>query len=236
MSLPKIIMPTFEFKIPSNGKQVKMRPMLVREEKILLIAKQSGLQSDIMAAIKQIVSNCVLTEGLNVDNIAIFDLEYLFIKLRSISISNVTKVSYKDNEDEKVYDFDIDLDKIEIDMSKVAPNKISLSSDIVMEMNWPMASTYSKADIYEANEADTFTMMIANCMGKIHQGDTAVDPKSSTKEELAEFIDNIPAKSAIEIRKFFESMPTLKHEIKYKNSKGSERTITLDSLDDFFTL
>lgn len=236
MALPKLSQPTFEFTVPSTKKKIKMRPMLVKEEKILLMAKQSGSRNDIMSAIKQIVNNCITTEGLGVEKLAIFDLEYLFLKLRSISISNITNVSYKDNEDEQKYDFEIDLDKIEIDMSKAPSNKISLSKDVILELSWPSVDIYTDKELYEISDADMFTFMLDRCMTKVFQGDTAFDPKTSTPEERKEFIENIPAKAAEQIRKFFGSVPSLSHELKYKNSKGTDRTIVLGSLEDFFTL
>lgn len=235
MALPKIIDPTFEFTIPSNNKKVKLRPMKVREEKILLIAKQSGERSDIMNAVKQIVNNCIVTENTTVDKLAIFDLEYIFIKLRAISISNKTNVSYRDNEDDKVYDFTIDLDKLEIDITKAPSNKINLTNEVILELNWPTADLYTTAEIYNTEEADIFTFMLSACMSKIYEGDKVYDPTTATKEERTEFIDNITAKSAEQIRAFFAGIPTLHHELKYTNSKGTERVIELNSLDDFFT-
>lgn len=236
MALPKLTQPTFEFTIPSNKKKVKIRPMLVKEEKILLMAKQSGARADIMAAIKQIVNNCIVTENAGLDKITIFDLEYLFIKLRSISISNVTNLSYKDNEDQKKYDFEIDLDKLEIDMSKAPSNKISLSKDVILELNWPSADLYTTSEMYNVEDADMFGFMLDACMSKVYQGDAAFDPKTSTPEERKEFIENIPAKAAEQIRKFFSSVPTLHHELKYTNANGKEVSIVLESLEDFFTL
>lgn len=237
--LPKITSPVFEFTIPSTSKKVKMRPMLVKEEKILLIAKTSGERFDIMNAIKQVVQNCIMTEGVDVDKLAIFDVEFLFLQLRAISISNITKVSYRDNEDEdekKVYEFDINLDKIKVNMKDAPDTKITVSSDIMIEMNWPTAGFYSNKEIYEAGDDKAFDLMIDDCLNKIYKNDETFDAKLASPEERREFIDNLPAKAGEQLRNFLSKVPTLKHEIKYKNSKGTERTITLDTLDDFFTL
>ena len=106
MSLPKIMYPQFDILVPSLNKKMKFRQFLVREEKILLVAKTSNEDNDILTAIKQVVNNCSMDPTFDVDTISVFDLEYLFLKIRSLSVSNVIKLSYKDYEDEKVYDFD----------------------------------------------------------------------------------------------------------------------------------
>lgn len=234
--LPKIQQPIFEFTIPSNKKKVKIRPFLVKEEKLMLIAKQSGEKSDIINSIKQVVNNCLVTEGINVDKLAIFDLEYLFLKLRAISISNKTQVSYRDNEDEQVYDFDIDLDKLEIDMSKAPDNKITLSKDIVLELSYPSVSLYVNPKLYDEENTGSFDMLISNCLYKVYEKDTVHDAQTATEEEKIEFIDNLPAKAADEIRNFLSNIPSLYHKIEYENSKGTKREIILSTLDDFFTL
>ena len=99
MALPKIQHPLFDCVVPSTNKKIKIRPMLVKEEKILLMAKQANDRSDQINALKQVVNNCI-AETLDIDNLALFDLEYIFTKIRAASVSNTVKLSYKDNEDE----------------------------------------------------------------------------------------------------------------------------------------
>lgn len=236
MALPKLSQPTFEFVIPSNNKKIKLRPMLVKDEKILLMAKQSQSKADVMNSIKQVVNTCIMTDNITVDKLAIFDLEYLFLKLRSISISNITKVSYMDSEDEKRYDFDIDLDSIKLEVPTDIKKTFSLSKTVSIELSWPSSDLYTTSTLYEKDDAETFEYMLTNCLSKVYDGDQAFDPKLSSKEELKEFIDNIPTKTAEEIREFFSKVPSLKYVITYKNSKGTDREIVLNTLDDFFML
>ena len=127
MSLPKIDYPLYTITVPSLKKSYKFRPFLVKEEKLLLMAKESKEMSDIFTAIKQVVNNCAIDERFDVDKLTIFDLEYIFIKLRAMSVDNIVKVSYKDFQDEKVYDFEIDLNNIEMEMPKNIKNKITLN-------------------------------------------------------------------------------------------------------------
>lgn len=237
MALPKIIQPTFEVTIPSTKKKLKLRPMLVKEEKILLIAKQSGERADLMHAIKQVVQNCIMSENVNIDKLAIFDVEYLFLKIRAISVSNIAKVSYRDNEDDQIYEFDINLDEIEIKLEEKSPsNVVSINKDISIELAYPSFNFYTNKVLYTAGDDEMFSLLLEDCLVKIHSGDTVIDPKTATADERKEFIDSLPVKAAEEIRTFLANIPALNHEITYKNSKGTERKIVLNSLDDFFTL
>ena len=107
MALPKITHPTSDVTIPSNKKKIRIRPLLVREEKILLMAKETKDETDILVALKQVVNNCIITPNIDINDFTIFDLEYLFIKIRCFSIGNITNVAYVDNEDEKTYNFSV---------------------------------------------------------------------------------------------------------------------------------
>ena len=236
MPLPIIQHPTFEVKLPSSKTSVKIRPMLVKEEKILLIAKQSGAKSDIMRAVNQVVNNCIISPKLVAEKLPIFEVEYLFLKIRAVSISNISKVSYKDNEDDKIYDFDIDLDKVEIKFEEKTSNKISVGKDMVLELNYPNAELYSSDELINAGEDTVFEVLLANCLGKIYQGDQAFDAQTSTAEERKQFIEQLPAKSAEQVRVFFGNLPSMFYEIDYKNTKGTDRKIVLSTLEDFFTL
>jgi hypothetical protein len=116
--LPTIDHPIFSINVPSLKKEYKFRPFLVKEEKILLMAKESKSETDIFVAIKQIVQNCCLDKKLVVDKLSIFDLEYIFLKLRSISIDNIVKITFKDFEDSKIYDFEVDIEEIKVVFSE----------------------------------------------------------------------------------------------------------------------
>jgi hypothetical protein len=236
MTLPVITLPTFSFKMPSNGLDVKLRPMMVREEKILLIAKQTGERWQVLNAIRQVLQNCIAGEGVKLERFPIFDIEYLFLKLRSISVSNITKVSYRDDEDGKTYDFDIDLDKLEVEIKGKTVKEFTVNKDISIFMEYPPVSVYSSKDIYEAKEEETFELLVDASIANLKGPGGMMDWKSSPKEERMNFVSSLPTKTANEIRTFFEEMPSLHHEIKYTNSMGTERVIVLRTLDDFFML
>jgi hypothetical protein len=210
--------------------------MLVKEEKLLLMAKESGENGDILNAIKQVVNNCVIDSDIDIDKFPIFDLEYLFIRIRSISVSNITKVSYRDNEDDKIYDFEVDLDKIQIVFPESIEKRIMISDDTGIVLKYPDASLYSDNIFINNSETEVFEMMALNCIEKIFSGDEMYSPKDYTKEELMEFLENMDINSFNKFREFTNNLPKMEYVIKYDNALGNERKIVLSSLNDFFTL
>jgi hypothetical protein len=232
MPLPKISQPLFDMTIPSTGKKITFRPFLVKEEKILLIAQQSENDTEIIRAIKQILNNCI-QEDIDIDNLAIFDLEYMFLKLRARSVNNIVKLSYRDTEDEKIYDFELDLDTIEIEIPKKINSNIDVSENVGMTMKYPSASITDRMKDFD-NEVDLMTFFIVNCIDTIYDEDSVYVANEFSEEEITEFLDGLDVKSFEKIREFFENIPRLQHTIEYKNSNGSTRTIELSSLKDFF--
>jgi len=235
--LPKIAHPTFDATVPSTKKKIRIRPMLVKEEKILLMAKTSKDDTDIFTAIKQVVNNCIITPGIDIDEFTIFDLEFLFIKLRSASVSNLAKVSYVDKEDEKVYEFEVNLDKVTVEFPEDVKNAIKITDDIIITMKYPSAKLFENKDFLNIENQEAYIdFLLFSCVDKIYQGDNVLDLKTFSKEELNEFIDNLSISSFDNIKNFFNKMPFIKYEIEYKNSLGNERKILLSNLNDFFML
>lgn len=232
MPLPKIDQPLFDMTIPSTGKKILFRPFLVKEEKILLIAQQSENDSEIIRAIKQILNACI-QEDLDIDSLAIFDLEYMFLKLRARSVNNVVKLSYRDIEDGELYDFELDLNTIEVKMPEVINSKIEINDTVGMTMKYPAASITDRMKDFE-NEVDLMTFFIVNCIDTIYDEDNVYVASEFSEAEITEFLDGLDVMSFEKIRQFFESVPRLYHKIEYTNSIQSKRTIELTSLKDFF--
>lgn len=235
MALPKLKFPVYELKIPSTKKTESFRPFLVKEEKILLMAKQSSDPTEIFRAMKQIINNCCINDSFDIDKLAIFDLEYLFLRLRSFSVNNIAKVSYRDNDDEKVYDFEIDLNTIEVLFPESVNNVIKITEETGIKMKYPSASLFDDKEYFKSGE-DSLYELIIRCIDKIYDGEEIYDPSDYTKEELTEFLDNVGIKVYQEIMKFMENNPKLYYKIEYVNSKGNSRNIELTTLTDFFTL
>lgn len=237
MPLPKISHPLFDVTIPSNNKTIKIRPMLVKEEKILLIAKSGGDPRDALSAVKQVVNNCILDDKINVDNLTTFDIEYLFVKIRAYSISNISKVAYIDSEDNETYDFEVNLDDVIVKFPENIDKKIKVNDDITVIMKYATASLMTDENFTQTDINKYFDMLIAYCIDKIYEGDEEFDLKDVSKEELQKYLEEqFDPVSYDKMRKFVMNMPRLHYEINYTNSKGTERQIPMTSLVDFFTL
>ena len=231
--LPKISHPIFEFNIPSTNKLEKFRPFLVKEEKILLMAKSSEEPSDILRAIKQVVNNCSLSESFDVDKLAMFDLEYLFLQLRSVE--NIVKVSYRDNDDQKVYDFQIDIKNVDVQFPENVDKIIKVTDDIGIKMKYPPASLFDDKDYFKSGD-QAYYELILRCIDTVYSGDDLFNATDYTKEDLEVFLDDCGIKTFENIRNFMNNIPKLYYKIEYTNANGKLRTIELTSLSDFFTL
>ena len=235
MSLPKLDKPTFEMTIPSQKKAVRFRPFLVKEEKILLVAQQGETERDIIYAIKQVLSNCVLDPTFEVDKLTTFDLEYMFLKLRSKSVNNVIEVSYRDVEDDKVYDFEIDLDTIEVKYPETEiSNKIAVSDTVGIIMKYPSVTILDNIP-ENATSTDIVDYLIRSCIESIYDEDTVYPIEDQPEEEVTEFLDSIDIESFNKVRAFLDNLPKLYHKLEYTNSLDHVRTIELENLRDFFT-
>lgn len=233
MALPKIDYPIHLIEIPSLKKQFRFRPFLVKEEKILLMAKEGGNPTDMLEAIKQVVNNSLI-DKLDIDKLSLFDIEWLFIKLRSVSVDNIVKLSYKDLEDEKNYEFDVNLEDVKIIFPENADNNIKINDDTGILMKYPTAGLYTDK-LFLSLEKDHMFELIVRCVDKIYHGDDVYTSKDFKRQELVEFLEGLNVSVFDDIQKYLLGVPKLNYEIKYKNSKGSDRLIVLNSLNDFFT-
>jgi len=235
MPLPSIATPTYELEIPSTGQEIKYRPFLVKEEKILLIAKTGEDSTDILSAVKQVVNNCCEEKNFNINKLTIFDIEYIFLKIRANSVSNKVNLTFKDLEDEKEYQFEVDLNTVEVEYPKNADTKIIIDEKMGIMMKYPSASIYDDKDFMKLGKDSLFELII-RCIDKIYKNDEMFDASSYTRDELIEFLDNLNVNTFEKIQQFLTNSPTMKHVLNYKNSFGNDRKIELTTLTDFFTL
>jgi len=235
MMLPKIEHPNLEFIIPSTQAKVSFRPFLVKEEKILLMAKASEDPADIFRSIKQIINNCAIDRNFDIDKLAIFDMEYLFLQLRAISVNNIINVSYRDNEDDKVYDFEVDIKNLKVEFPENVDRKIAITPTMGVVMKYPSASIFNDKGFFQNADEAFFELMI-KCLDLIYDGDEVYNAQDHSKEELEQFLDGMGIIAFEKMQKFLENTPKLSYTIKYKNSLGNDREIEMSSLTDFFTL
>jgi hypothetical protein len=235
-NLPKIDYPTISIQVPPDNKPCLFRPMLVKEEKLLLMAKVSEEETDILTAIKQVVNNCCLDPTLDINKLPLFALEYLFIRLRGFSIGDEIKVSYRDLEDDKSYEFEVDLEKVEILYPEAVDNKIAVTKTSGLVMKYPSSAIYDDKTFLKAEGEETFYRLVIRCIDQIYDEENVYEAKEFSEDDLLEFIELLDIQSFEKIRKFMLDLPSLYYKLEYTNSNGSKRTIELKTLSDFFTL
>ena len=236
MALPKLTTPTYELEIPSTDEKIKYRPFLVKEEKILMMAMESKSEADITQAVKDIVSECTFNK-VDISNMPMFDVEYIFLQIRSKSVGEVSKLKLLCPDDKKTYaDVELDLNEVKVQVGDDHTNKIELTKDMGMIMTYPTIDSFRDSGIRDIN-AGNMLEVISGCIMQIYEeeGKKVYDPKDQTKKELTEFIEQLSTKQFKDVQKFFETMPKLKHEITIKNPKTKkESKVTLTGLNDFF--
>ena len=236
MALPKLTTPTYELEVPSTDEKIKYRPFLVREEKILLMALESGKNEDIINAVKDIVSECTFGK-LNLGNMPMFDVEYIFLNVRAKSVGEVSKLKLICPDDNKTtVSVEVDLSKVQVQVDENHTNKIELSDEMGIIMKYPSIDSFSKTGITDITASNMLDVIIT-CMLQIYDkgGEEVFEAKDSTKKELIEFIEQLNTKQFQDIQNFFDTMPKLKHEIEITNPKTKVKSkVTLSGLSDFF--
>ena len=234
MALPKIAAPTYELKLPSNGKTLRYRPFLVKEEKVLMLASESENEKDIAQAIKNIINQCIVTKSIKIQELPSFDIEYIFLNIRGKSVGEVIdlKVPCPDNTDILV-STTVNVEEIEVTFPEGHNPEIDLGKDVTLYMKYPSMDSFIEAN-FQGKDQDPFDIVI-KCVDKIVHGDEVHESKECTQKELKEFIDSMTADQFKHVQTFFETMPKLEHSVKITNPEnGVEHEITLQGLGDFF--
>ena len=240
MPLPTIATPTYELTLPSNEKKIKYRPFLVKEEKILILALESQEQSNITNAVKDVLKKCILTKGVNVDNLPTFDIEYVFLNIRAKSIGESIKVVVTCPDDgETQVPVTIYVDEIEVKKPDGHTTDIKLDDQMTLRMKYPSLSQFIENN-FEMNLTPEETVnktfkVIADCMDTIFTAEEAWDAKDYTAKEKLDFIEQLNSKQYKEVERFFATMPKLSHEFEVENPNTKVKsTVVLEGLADFF--
>jgi hypothetical protein len=237
MALPKIEVPTYELTLPSEDKKIKYRPFLVREEKILYIAMETGQNKEMINALKDVVGACTF-DTLNVDRLPIFDIEYLFLQIRAKSVSEITKFRAICPDDGKTYvETEVDLTKVEVQVDDEHTNRIILDSqrNLGLVLKYPTLKNYDVGRGLDNIEIDKVFNILIDCVDHIFEGDKIYPAKDTSKQELKDFIEGLPQDAFTKIKSFFDTMPKLKHEIEVTNPNTNVTSkIVLTGIADFF--
>ena len=238
MPLPKISTPTYELEIPSNKKKIKYRPFLVKEEKILIIAMESEDNKQIANAVKDVISNCILTKGVKIEDLSTFDIEYLFLNIRGKSIGEIVEVLITCPDDnETQVPVSISLDEINVKIGDGHSRDIKLDEKMILRMKYPSMAEFIKNNFNLENSIsvnDTFDLIVS-CVDQIYTEEETWSASDCTKKELLEFIESLTSNQFKDVEKFFETMPKLSHEVSVLNPKtGVESTVVIEGLSSFF--
>ena len=235
MALPTLNVPKFKMKLPSDGRTVNYRPFLVKEEKLLLLATETGSQEDIVTAIKNIITEC--TDIHDIDDLPTFDIEYVFLQIRTKSVGEAVEVNVTCPDDgETEVAVKIPLNEIKVKKDKKHKKDIKLGEDIILTMSYPSLDTFVQMNFQdEEPTVDSVFEMAASCVKQIADAEQVYDAMDTPKDELVSFFDQLTSQQFQEVQNFFETMPKLQHTVKVINPKTKvESSVTLEGLSAFF--
>lgn len=236
MSLPKINQPIYRLTIPSTGEEIRYRPFLVKEEKILLMAMESNDQRIIVDAIIQIIKNCLVSGEVNIKKLASFDIEYLFVNLRARSVSELVELSSQCDECDIPIEFTVNLNDIKAPVvPEYANDGITISEDIGVMMRYPSLESMA-IDMSDKGPTDAAFQVIATCVDKIYDADEVHDVKDYSKEDISDWLENLPKGGFDKLQEFFVNIPVLSHTEKITCPKcNTDKDIVLEGMSSFLS-
>ena len=239
MALPIVETPRFELTLPSTDMKVQYRPFLVKEEKVLYMALESGDENQMQSATKDILT-AVTFNKIDVELLPTFDVEYIFLQVRAKSVGEVAKFKIICPDDSTTYgEIEVDISKVEVQVDDAHTNDVMLDEKrkLGVMLKYPNMKVLYDTQGIKALKYEDIIKLIIGCVDYIYEGEKNYPTSESTHEELKEFFENLSQDQFSKIRKFFDTMPKLRHVTKVKNPKtGVESTVTFSGLQDFFGL
>ena len=231
MPLPEIATPIYTLTVPSTKKRVKYRPFLVKEQKLLILALENDDQEQILDAITKTIQNCLHTK-INVADMGLFDIEYLFLQIRARSISEEIEMKVTCADDGKTtVDVKFMVDDVKVNFPKGHTNVIKLNDELTVEMKYPDLEYFTKIN-FVGEEPDPY-QLVAKCIKRVYVGEE--DYTADSTEESAKWVESLTNAQFDSIQQFFETMPSLRHVLKVKNPKTKKvNEVVLEGLSDFF--
>ena len=237
MPLPKISTPTYDLVLPSNGKKIKYRPFLVREEKVLILALESQDIKQISNAVKSTLKSCVQTRGVKIDDLPSFDIEYIFLNVRAKSVGeSLDLVITCPDDNETTVNAQIYTDDIKVVKDPEHDNEVPLDAKLTLKMKYPSMDQFIKNnfDVGDVTSNEAFDI-VASCIDTIYDDSDVWSASDCTKKELVEWVGDLNTAQFKEVEKFFNTMPKLSHTMKVTNPKTKvESEVTLEGLASFF--
>jgi hypothetical protein len=236
MALPQVVLPTYELEIPSNGKKIKYRPFVVKEEKLLLLALETEDEKQIEDAVKTLLKGCIQSR-IKIEDLAIFDLEYIFLQIRAVSVGEVVEMRVTCKDDGKtVINYNLNLSEVGVTMPKDHSNKIMLSENMGIIMKYPSWSEFITGSVMGTDPtAETVLNVVSGCIDQIFDGEDVYDSSTTSKKEFLEFVENLTNQQFEKIQKFFDESPKLEHKFTLTNpNTGVENEFAIAGLSSFF--
>ena len=238
MPLPTISTPTYELTLPSSKRNIKYRPFLVKEEKILIIAMESQDVKQIARAVKDVLSKCIMTKGTKVEKLSTFDIEYLFLNIRGKSVGEHIEVMVTCPDDGKTQvPMSINIDDIKVQTDENHSIDIKLDETYTLRMKYPSLDEFIKNNFDNMNDMnvdDTFDL-ISSCIDQVYSEEESWSHQDCTKKELSDFVESLNSSQFKEVENFFTTMPKLLHIVKVTNPNTNvESEIKLEGLQSFF--
>lgn len=230
-----VSLPTYTTTIPSTGKEVTFRPFVVKEEKILLIALESKDDKQIENAIKNIFNTC-FSEKLDIDQMPYFDIEYLFVQLRMKSMGEIVEIIVKDPETNERFETEMKLENVVVkNLTNKTNTTIKLNDNIGVVMRYPSLGEFIEIEKSEKTRTEILFDLIVSCIDKIFTKDQVIATKEKSKQEIKEFLENLPKDMFLKITNFFDKMPTVTYEEEYTTpTKGNKIPIVINDFRSFF--
>ena len=233
MALPKLNTVTYDLTLPSTGQKLEYRPFLVKEQKALMIAQESEDNKQIEKAFAQIVNDCVI-DDVDPYTMPMFDIEYIFLRIRGKSVGEKVKLNLLCPDDEETrVSVEVNLEEVDVQMQKDHTNTIELSNDVSMIMKYPCLKDMIGFD--EEGEITNLFEMIKRCVSEVRQGETVYNRVDISDKELDEFIESMTASNFEDVTNFFQTMPKLMHVVDVTNPKTKKKNeIPIEGLQSFF--
>lgn len=240
MPLPEITVPHFDLVLPSSKKKIKFRPFIVKEEKLLIIALESRDPKQVTTAIKQVLSNCILTRGVKIDQLPSFDIEYLFLNIRAKAIGEAIELNVTCGDDgETKVPVTLYVDEIQVQYPEGHTDKIDMENGYHWKMNYPSLNQFieNNFDVSDksSENVERSVKLIASCIDSVYNDEDCWMASDSTEKELISYVENLTPRQYKKIENFFKTMPKLSHTITVVNpNTGNENSVVLEGLSDFF--
>lgn len=225
--LPKIDTPIFSFTQPSTGKDIRVRPFVVKEEKILMLANDGGEPADMVQAAQQVVQNCCI-DDVDVKEFTLFDLQYLFIKIKGKSTGEIQSYNLGCGKCNEKVGYDLNLDELQVSgLDEDVESFVKVSDTVGIQLKWPTA------ELVLAGQDDS--TIVAMCIDHVIDGEEVLDIKQETVDDVIEFIESLPLNVYTKITEYFRKMPRIEHTLEFTCPKCSEENyVVISGYEHFF--